>query len=464
MKKNIMLVSLLAVLLPVICGAVPPEALPTMHFGDDTTLKQREQKIIDVIMDQNLSQAARRERITQSLLELLENPASLDAQNLRAQVRRMVGAGADVNGRDENGNKVLDAALLTGNADVVKFLVRKDASFINGACNEGSYLLALAEKRVCVKGRPSKATGKAFKSDVELAKFFRSRQVLPDAAALAAAVSHQNEALAQYYISWFGVNRAQGNGMTALHLLAQRNDGRGVEYLLKAGADAALKNKKGDTAADLATLPQVKALFAQAALPQETSAAQKERDGAAASEKQQAAASAEQPSAANQEQAPLTQDPYPLHRAARRGDLTRAQALIQNGADVNSILDQADLRTPLMEAARFGHEKVTLLLIEKGADLNKQSEQGYTALIWSVLQGKRSAARLLAQKGADLNLTDRQGNTALHYAIQYNYEALSSYLKKKGARTDIKNKAGKTAAQMEKEKAEAYASPRYFSK
>ena len=60
-----------------------------------------------------------------------------------------------------------------------------------------------------------------------------------------------------------------------------------------------------------------------------------------------------------------------------------------------------ELNAALIIAAKEGDEEAIIYNIETGADIDFQDPAGNTALIWSVIQGKNSAAILLLELGAD---------------------------------------------------------------
>ncbi|KAG8980632.1 hypothetical protein FRB94_010372 [Tulasnella sp. JGI-2019a] len=64
-----------------------------------------------------------------------------------------------------------------------------------------------------------------------------------------------------------------------------------------------------------------------------------------------------------------------LIAAAKAGDISAIQTLIDSGADVNQMIDG---ETPVMAAATAGHEEAVKLLMEKGAnrDNTAPSETG----------------------------------------------------------------------------------------
>ncbi|KAH0537212.1 hypothetical protein FGG08_005991, partial [Glutinoglossum americanum] len=79
----------------------------------------------------------------------------------------------------------------------------------------------------------------------------------------------------------------------------------------------------------------------------------------------------------------------------------------------------------LINAARQGQETVVQQLLEKGADVN--AKDGYhkkPALHWAAQDGHEAVVRLLLEKGADVNAKNSYENTALHWAAQDGHEAV----------------------------------------
>ena len=79
--------------------------------------------------------------------------------------------------------------------------------------------------------------------------------------------------------------------------------------------------------------------------------------------------------------------------AAYHGQLALVDALIEAGADVNSIDGSGN--TILMGVAFKGHSAVVLKLLEVGADQSARNPLGQTALAYAQLFGRVEAARLL---------------------------------------------------------------------
>ena len=70
----------------------------------------------------------------------------------------------------------------------------------------------------------------------------------------------------------------------------------------------------------------------------------------------------------------------PLHLAAFFGHLEAATALVDAGADLQSISRNSMKNTPLHAATAGKHEDVALMLLERGADPHTSDGGGYTPL------------------------------------------------------------------------------------
>lgn len=137
------------------------------------------------------------------------------------------------------------------------------------------------------------------------------------------------------------VNAAQGDGMTALHWAAYRDDLQMVKALLASGAD-------------------VKAAT---------------RDGA------------------------IT----PLFLACANGDAAMIAEMLKAGADAKSV--KANGTTALMMAAEAGNPDAVRVLVEHGADVAaKESVHGQTALMFAAAQNRDAVVRYLLAHGADPNV------------------------------------------------------------
>ncbi|WP_265040760.1 ankyrin repeat domain-containing protein [Wolbachia endosymbiont (group A) of Ectemnius continuus] len=107
-----------------------------------------------------------------------------------------------------------------------------------------------------------------------------------------------------------------------------------------------------------------------------------------------------------------------LYLATRDGCKKVVEALISNGADVNTK-DMNGL-TPLYWAAKIGHKEVVNALIKAGAgvNINAKSKKEQTSLHRAAETGHTGAINALLAKGADIDAIDDNGETPLRLAIK----------------------------------------------
>jgi len=140
------------------------------------------------------------------------------------------------------------------------------------------------------------------------------------------------------------VNGAQGDGMTALHWAAMKNDAELTQTLLYAGANVRATTRIGAYTA--------------------------------------------------------------LLLAAKNGNGAVIAPLLKSGADVNA--PTANGTTPLMFAAASGNLEAVTALIAGGADVNaKESVRNLTPAMFAAASNRAAALQLLAERGADLKATSK---------------------------------------------------------
>ncbi|HTV00276.1 MAG TPA: ankyrin repeat domain-containing protein [Luteitalea sp.] len=87
----------------------------------------------------------------------------------------------------------------------------------------------------------------------------------------------------------------------------------------------------------------------------------------------------------------------PLHDAAGGGDIERAKALIDAGADLTAR-DEHLQSTPLAWAAKFGRYEMVAFLLERGAPKSLPDDPAWaTPLAWARRRGHEAIARLLEE-------------------------------------------------------------------
>ena len=115
---------------------------------------------------------------------------------------------------------------------------------------------------------------------------------------------------------------------------------------------------------------------------------------------------------------------FPLHAAARTGDVEAMTQLLDGGAEVDAKKDGA---TPLFVACKGGHVDAARLLLDRGADVDRASKYDGTPLWIACQNGHVDAARLLLDKGADVDRATKKG-TPLDVAKRWGRNALVALL------------------------------------
>ncbi|OOG53657.1 ankyrin repeat domain-containing protein [Rhodanobacter sp. C03] len=135
-----------------------------------------------------------------------------------------------------------------------------------------------------------------------------------------------------------------------------------------------------------------------------------------------------------------------LLAATRDGDIERALALLEAGADPNTVpaTEDRDQRPVLMLAALLPDTRLLRALIAKGADVNRASG-GLTPLLAATRDswhGRAEAVLTLLANGASPLATDADGNTALHGAVLSAEPGVAAMLLDAAAPINALNQAG----------------------
>jgi ankyrin repeat protein len=232
------------------------------------------------------------------------------------------------------------------------------------------------------------------------------------------------------------VTAAEGDGTTALHWAAYRDNLEIADLLIRAGA-------RVNAANDLGATP----LWAAC---ENGSAAMVRRLLQAGGNPNMALASGE----------------TPLMTAARTGNVEVVRQLLAKGAEVNAK-ERAHHQTALMWAVAQRHAEVVGVLLAHGADFRAGStvrtevvktsldpfnpnytvdipQGGYTALLFAARVGDLTSAKLLVGAGADVNDTAPYGTSALVVAAHSGHGELAAFLLQNGADSNA-GAAGYTA-------------------
>ncbi|KAL9014436.1 MAG: hypothetical protein Q9173_000918 [Seirophora scorigena] len=103
---------------------------------------------------------------------------------------------------------------------------------------------------------------------------------------------------------------------------------------------------------------------------------------------------------------------------------------------------------PILLAAKKGYLGVVKFLMANGADTNSEDYHGRRALHWAAEHGQTRMARLLLDNGANLNAIDRWGRTALLWAIENRQQAVAFQLINMGTDLESKTRDGSTALHL----------------
>jgi len=166
----------------------------------------------------------------------------------------------------------------------------------------------------------------------------------PAAPVADAAMQGDREAVKALLKQAADVNGAQGDGMTALHWAAMRNDAELTRTLLYAGANVRAKTRLGDYT--------------------------------------------------------------PLVLAAKSGNPAVLEPLIEAGSDVNAKTSNGT--TALMLAAASGSVETVKALVDHGAEVNAaEPVRGFNAAMFAAASNRAPVIELLAEHGADLKATTK---------------------------------------------------------
>jgi len=135
-----------------------------------------------------------------------------------------------------------------------------------------------------------------------------------------------------------------------------------------------------------------------------------------------------------------------LLAATRDGDIERALALVEAGADPATapLATDRDQRPVLMLAALLPDTRLLRALIAKGADVNRASG-GLTPLLAATRDswhGRSEAVMTLLANGADPLAADSEGRTALHGAVLSEEPMVAAMLLDAGATINALDQAG----------------------
>jgi len=117
-----------------------------------------------------------------------------------------------------------------------------------------------------------------------------------------------------------------------------------------------------------------------------------------------------------------------LHIAAQRGDISRAQYIIDARGNINEQSGTLQV-TPLHLAARYNqNETMTMKLIQENANVHALDSGERTPLFWAALGGQMPTLDALLSSRADANARDMQGYTVNMLAASQGYAEIIARL------------------------------------
>ncbi len=137
------------------------------------------------------------------------------------------------------------------------------------------------------------------------------------------------------------------------------------------------------------------------------------------------------------------QQQTPLHLAAGRGDIYLAKLLLEHGAE-KDVRDASGC-TALFVAADKGRARMVPFLLDRGISINAVNQLGETALFVAAADGHVPVTQELLKRGADTEIADIHGWTPLMSAAQEGHIAILSRLLQASARVDAASNIGETS-------------------
>jgi ankyrin repeat protein len=119
--------------------------------------------------------------------------------------------------------------------------------------------------------------------------------------------------------------------------------------------------------------------------------------------------------------------------AFERDDWKWAQQLLDEGADINARLINAEGFTTLMMAVKKKkNAHASAWLLDRGADPDIQNFSGRTALHLASRDGRPEQVKLLLAADAGVNVRDARGDTPLQYAHNAGHKIVERMLRTAG--------------------------------
>jgi ankyrin repeat protein len=117
-----------------------------------------------------------------------------------------------------------------------------------------------------------------------------------------------------------------------------------------------------------------------------------------------------------------------LHLSAYFGHPDTVRLLLNAGAYVEAIAENASKVRPLHSGVAGGSLQVVEALLAARADVESRQERGFTPLMGAAAGGEETIVRRLLDLGADRCATNDEGRTAMDLAREHHHEHLATLL------------------------------------
>lgn len=357
---------------------------------------------------------------------------------LRGDVQQMSGLlaqGANINGRNGEGNSPLGCAILANQEDAVRFLIGSGAD-TNGkdmkippvflAASVGSIGVA---KMLIDQGtwnvNAASWSGQSYFVDVCNSENLEGIQLLLDNGAkpnttntsgrpvLAQAVKKGNLELVRMLLR-HGANpdTSDLSGNSLLSIAASQDRMDMMKLLLESGTNASSKNLSGlSVLAD--AIAKRKLDMAELLLKHGANASAKDLVGH-----------------------PILVIALRDNKLSQNDKVRVVRMLLDHGASPN-VSDGTWGVAAICFAMETGNTDLVKMMLDAGSNTKKKMSSGETLLLYAIDNGKRDQVKLLLEAGADANAADKKGRTPLMQAISRRDTELIRVLKAHGADTNV---------------------------
>ncbi|HPB81686.1 MAG TPA: ankyrin repeat domain-containing protein [Spirochaetota bacterium] len=321
-------------------------------------------------------------------------------------VTALIGKGADLSGRDSEGNTFLHSAAGSNDISFTGKLIAGNAD-INAVNNAGKTPLMTA-----IEGNASRTAVFLIDKGADVNRKDRQGQTVVH---FLAGMQGGHALIGKLPAGGLEIDSRDNSGRTPLSIAVSKDRWDNVEYLAKKGANVEAADPSGSTvllrAAEKGSYSTVSSLIDL---------------GADVNRKNNAG----------------TTCAHILAKSGNRNAVNALKKLLEKNARINER--DNDGRTPGGFAIDAGNGTSFKLLLEGGMDPNIMELNRVPLVMYGYQKRGSSVAALIADKGADLKKTDNLGNTILHNAAEKNDFNFTKYILEKNVNINAKNEAGKT--------------------